>query len=331
MKKIFTIALVLTLVFSFAACNGKKGGGNTSGGRSVSGSFAGAEEAGDKLEQWARAQGWDENSYGNYIYGVWDSGVLPGCVPKEIPGVKVEQTTYKEKRHDVYSQNYHVGAMEFPNRGYEEWGVSFDCTKTQLNAFIAAMEANGFYGGQVEVSNYSPAWAWAGNGYYAYLYLNAQAADDEYDAGFASFDITQANQLPRPKSFSGTKLPDAGVVLGDYSEGVGYGWDSKTNDTVEYFWNPYTDKGTLPDDWYVWFDYFGATIAEGKAYTKNMVSQGWEIAYENEWNNEWDTFNTLCYTAQLKKGDLHAAVSVNDYGYYNMAVRFGTMSDALYY
>jgi len=351
MKKLVTIALAMVLALSLlTACGGNSNSNNTPSSGNTSGSSTSttsasstpsggltdkeiqdANDAMDQLEAWAKAQGWDDNQYGNWIYGVWDSDVLPGCVPKEIEGVKADQTTYKEKRHDTYNGDYHVGSMGFPDQKYEVWGVSFYCDDDQLDAFIGAIEAGGFFGGQTEVSEYAPTWEWIGNGYYAHLYVNAQISGEEGYNKLASFYITETRQTPRPSSFQGLKLPDVGEYLSYTPDGIGFGWDTASDNSVENFWDPYADKGTLPDQWYVWYNFFGVTVDQAKAYAQQLVSQGWTVEYENNDDYGWGETPRPAYSCQLIKNGIYAAVSVNDYSVYGIDVRFGTMAESLYY
>ena len=101
MKRILLIVIAIMLTLSLAACgggdgnqpaqggNGNSGNNNSSNGNTPIGGSTDltekelndAKDAFEMLEEWAKAQGWDENPYENWIYGVWDSEVLPACVP----------------------------------------------------------------------------------------------------------------------------------------------------------------------------------------------------------------------------------------------------------
>ena len=348
MKRLLTITLAIMLILSIAACNpkdkvqdalrdelsgnnsgnsGNSGNGGNSGnsGNSGNGNISDDElqDAMDQLEKWALAQGWDENRYGNWIYGKWDSEVLPSCVPKEIDGVKVDQTSYKEKRHDTYSGSYGIGDVSFSDGAYEEWGVSFYCTDAQLDEFIAAMEANGFYGGQIYDSEYAPEWAWLGNGYYAHMHVNPQSmGEDGYD-NFASFSITQDNHNPYPVAFMGTKLPKIGVVMYDYTEGAGMGWDGEDYELVEPIWDVFADKGQLYDNgWNLWLDYFGVKPEQAAACVQDLVAQGWTLTYEDT------TYDGEGFVYHLEKGDMVAGVEQSAY---TMSIRFADISENIWY
>lgn len=253
MKKLFALCVALLLLASISACGVKQAIddavrdalSSTGTGTGSTGQEApAADDAFSQLEEWARAQGWDENPYGNWIAGVWDSDVLPACVPNEIEGVKVDQTTYKEKRHDTLSGSYGVGRVYFGDQYYEEWGLSFYCTDAQLEAFADGMAAAGFVGGHYDYSYY-PEYQWYGNGYYAFMQVNHELlGEEEYD-NLAMFYITPDDKNPRPAAFMGTKLPDFGVVTWDYSEGTGFGYETD-EESVEISGTPSPTAGLFP-------------------------------------------------------------------------------------
>ncbi|MDR1704014.1 MAG: hypothetical protein LBS19_04955 [Clostridiales bacterium] len=206
-----------------------------------------ADEAWDMLEQMALAAGWTDSNYGASIYGVWDSEVLPGCVPNEIAGVKAEDTGHKEKRHETYSGSYSVGSMYMNSKEYEQWSLWFYCTNDQLAEFVAQMEQNGFIGG-LSSDGYYPEYEWLGNGYYAYMRVNSELfGEEEYDS-LAMFQITPQDSNPYPVAFRGTRLPAVGAVLNDYSEGAGEGWDEADDDYVYNIWNVFSDSGNTDFD-----------------------------------------------------------------------------------
>jgi hypothetical protein len=330
MKRIISIAPVLILALCLLTACGVSGGAPAQGGgNGGSGGDSGltqreiddADAALDQLEEWAKAQGWSENSYGNWIAGVWDSEVLPDCVPNEIPGVKVDQTTYKEKRHDTLSGSYGVGSLYFADSQYEAWGLMFYCTDDQLTAFTDGMQNAGFYGGMTDDYPY-PEYEWLGNGYYAHMRVNADIlGEEEYD-NLAMFDIAPADTNPRPVAFQGMKLPDFGAVKYDCREGVGYGYDGE--EEKENFYDVFADKGELPSEgWNFWLDYFGATPEQAKSYAQYMSSQGWTIEYENEEDGR--------YSCSLKKGEnLVGGVEFTEYDY-TVKVGFANMGENLWY
>ncbi|MCL2107380.1 MAG: hypothetical protein FWH26_10050 [Oscillospiraceae bacterium] len=312
MKKILALALALLLALGLFACGGTDEGGGTPAGNN-------SKDKSDTPVNLKMPEGWDENPYGWWIEGKWDSSVLPDCVPNEIAGVEVDQTTYKTKAQDTLSGSYDVGAMSFPDKGYEAWGLSFYCTDEQLAAFAAEMTGKGFLGGQTGDGSY-PEYEWAGNGYYAFMRVNNYAMHEGY-GNLAMFSITPADAHPRPKAFQGTKLPDIGMVLWDYSDGVGYGWDAQGE--VENFWNVITDKGALPaEGWGFWLEYFGTTEEQARAYVQDMTRQGWTIDYEN---------TEYGYTCQLSKDGIVAGVRDGHEGRYKLGIGFASMGEALWY
>ena len=317
MKKLLALLLTLILAFSLTAC-GSKDNGNLSQDDSSNGKSSDSNETATIT----LPSGWDSNPYTHWIDGKWDSSVLPDCVPNEIPGVKADQTTYKDKSQDTLSGNYYIGSVYFADKGYEMWGLSFHCTDDQLDAFLAEMDNNGFYGGQTDDYPY-PTYEWFGNGYYAQMHVNTAAMGQEDFNNLAMFDITPADGIKCPTAFSGTKLPDIGMPIYDYGEGIGFGYTAEFEEEVECFWDIYTDKGSLPEYWSFWVDYFGATESQVKDYVQTMVSQGWEITNEDTSNGN--------YVCSLQKDDIVAGVEVYSEGGYFFKVGFGNMGEMLWY
>jgi hypothetical protein len=347
MKKFIALLLALALIFTLAACSPKKTAEKAmedalsdairdaasgklptgSGGADPDHEYTQEEidDALEQLEKWALAQGWTESDYGNSIYGVWDSDVLPDCVPKEIPGVKTDETTYKEKHHEKsYNNEHELGRINFESKDYEEWGVDFNATKAQFDTFISELEKNGFYGGQTSDSQYNIEYSFLGNGYYAYIYL-IEVDDGEFDY-WVYFSMVKDDINPYPKSFNGTKLPTVGVVSWIEGEYFGYGWDDALDEEVEGFWDPYKDTGKLPNGgWSLWYEYYVVSEAQVKEYVKSMESQGWTIEYEDQYYEDYG------YTYHMKKGDMVASVDYELNGKYSMSVGFGSSSDYLWY
>lgn len=258
------------------------------------------------LSAWGAAdlpQGWDHNPYGAWISGKWDSAVLPACVPKELPGVKVDQTTYKAKSDKTMNDRNEVGWMNFADSNFEKWGLHFDCQQEQADAFLKAVGENGFFGGQIEENSSFAAYAWIGNGYYAYAQVRANLSSGK-DSGvdrIVSFQITPiVHKLP--KSFNGWPLPQAGAALESYDGWSLMYWDDKGDDH-EVKWDLRADKGTLPaKQWLAGFAYFGLSDAEAAAYAETLAAAGWQITYENKASGEDQ------YSCQLKKGDVWARI-----------------------
>jgi hypothetical protein len=340
MKKVVLLALALILALSLAACDGNSGnsGGNTApSGNTRSGDTnttspssrdGDIDEAISRLNEYLKSLGLEEDEYGFTQYGVWNSDLLPDCVPAAPSGViDVDRTEYKDKKHEDMmaglGAGYGVGNLSFPDKNYEEHMVMFTCTPAALAEFLDGIDANGFKGGLYEVDpNNKSRYEWVGNGYYAHMI----SYEDWDDKNIISVELVLTPTLnPFPKSFQGTPLPDFGLIM-SYEEFGGYGWEN--DDSVDNFWDKYNDKGDLPEYWNIWYEYDFVTMDEAKAYVQKMTSNGWEIAYESEeegWSGEIE------YNAQLKKGDIRAAVGAPYDGRNNMAVRFGTDFESLYY
>ena len=220
---------------------------------------------------------------------------------------------------------YGVGNLSFPDKNYEEHMVIFTCTPDALNEFLSGIETGGFSGGLYEIDpNNKSRYEWVGNGYYAHMISYADW-DDENVIN-VEFTITPTKN-PLPKSFQGTKLPDFGMVM-YYEEFGGVGWEN--DESEDDFWDIYNDKGDLPaEHWYVWFSYDFVTPDDAKGYVQSLVSQGWELIYDDE-TTTWDGESPYYY-AQLKKGEIFAAVDAPYDGRNNIAVRFGTVAELLYY
>ena len=247
-------------------------------------------------------QGWqDGRNYYHWIEKVWDSAVLPSCVPKEIPGVRVEQTIWKMPGHQTINNNNEVGRMSFADSNFEYWGLSFDCNEEQADAFVKALEENGFFGG--EIDDYPLTYAYVGNGYYAHVLVRTNylgsAAEEGYPYG-VSFSITPTvHQLP--KSFNSWPLPQVGAALEPYGQWSVQFWDDN-GDMGEAKWDLQADRGSLPaKNWSAWFDYFGVSNAEAEAYAKTLEAAGWEITYQYPEDESG-------YSARLRKGDVRARV-----------------------
>jgi|GEM_PF-1034869 len=290
------------------------------------------DSAMEQFEAWALAQGWDENPYGNYIYGVWDSDVLPSCVPKELPDVKVDQTTYKEKRHDTYSGSYGLGYASFEDMAYEEWSVTFYCQLEDTVTFNQQMVDNGFLSFYADYEYY-PIYHWYGNGYYAIMQINNQLIGGETDGydTLAMFTIVPADVNAHPKTFSGTPLPTRGMVSDCFEDGGnGSAWVEALDDYIEPYWDVWNDKCLLSepaDYWTVWYNYFGMTTEDLAAYVQNsMVSNSWVIESESE-QTHYER-GVTGYNWRLKKGDIVSIVRVEDY---RVEIGFSNMYEGLDY
>jgi hypothetical protein len=271
--------------------------------------------------------GWSCNDYYWHISGKWDSSVLPDCVPAEIEGIKTDQTFYKHKAQDVMGESFNVGKISFKDARFEEWGMQFYCTNAQLAAFVSAMDAKKFFGGKTNYSDYTPEYEWVGNGYYAHLRYNPNISGDENYDCLAFFNITK-DMPPRPKAFKGNKYPDFGWVTSDYSGGAGWGWANDKD--VNNFYDVINDKGDLPaDGWNIWVEYFGVSVAQAKTYKQTLVSAGWEVTYEQEYEDEEYGYEE--YECRFSKSGMVAGLNIGSEGAYTLSVGFGSSGDYLWY
>jgi hypothetical protein len=270
-------------------------------------------------------KGWAGHDYYFWVDKVWDSSVLPPCVPKEIPGVLVGNTTHKTKAHQSMNNSREVGNMLFADDAYESWSLNFDGKEAQAQAFLSDLEEKGFWGGKTKTTgNNQTIYEYVGNGYYTHVLVSPNFMGKEKDAGYdtnLSFRLTPAIH-PHPKSFNGWPLPQSGVVLSSLNNWEMLYWDDKGNDHP-LKWNLQTDKGELPAKaWVAWFDYFGVSNEQAAAYAKGLEAAGWKIAYQSE-----DSEGR--YSCQLSKGKDKAALLFD--GAFYFRVGFSDVEENLSY
>ena len=355
MRKIIILALALIMVLSFVACgdtavddkndksdSSKNEKNEESGNKDSDNSDEGNngdlddidwdefDDAVSQLNDYLKSLGLSEDEYGFTQYGVWNSDLLPDCVPSEPTGgvLEIDRTEYKDKNHEELLDMFDVGNIYFPDKNYERHMVMFTCTQAQLDEFVAGMTANGFEYGKPYEEWGRTSYEWLGNGYYAFL--RASESYDDEDKIFATFNITPTLGNPHPKSFNGIALPDFGLVM-SYNEVCGYGFneDDGNWEDVYDFWNVYQDKGDLPDDWYVSYDYDFVKIDEAKTYVQKLIGSGWILVYDGE--KYYDYYEKDKYYAQLEKDGIIAAIDTSYEGENVMSVRFGTYAEMLYY
>ena len=311
MKKLFVLLLALMMVFSLVACDlgntedpDKDNPGTSNNGDNSTSSILSdkdredLDDALDKLES-LMPEGWDENKYGAYIYEVWDSEFLPDCFPDAPEGVKVDQTTFKDYDHDTINGDYSVGPLTYDSyEDYREYGVGFYATADQLNAFVAAVEAKGMTGGQIEDGEWC-IYEYFGNGWYMEIFANLMHNDQEYDY-WVSVSATDC-LFELPESISGIPLPQCGFVSYDHEY---Y--------TINDFTNGYEDmdfdlsSDTLPTEYYAaWFNYYGTENQQAIDYARQMKDLGWEV--------EWETDGEDGYRCCLKKDGIYMVVNYYDY------------------
>ena len=284
MKRFFALFLAIIMALSLTACGGGKEPVETKAPSADSGSdnpilsqddLDDFEDALDKLDA-LMPEGWDENQYGAYIYEVWDSEFLPDCFPEAPEGVKVDQTTFKDYDHDTLNGDYSVGPLTYESyEDYREYGVGFYATADQLNAFVAAVEAKGMTGGQVEDGEWI-FYEFFGNGWFMEVYASLMHNDQEYDY-WVSVSATD-DLFDLPASISGIPLPQCGFVTYD-----------QENYTINDFTDGYEDvdfdlsSDTLPDEYYAaWFSYYCTVNQDAIDYAQQLKDLGWEVVWESD-------------------------------------------------
>ena len=350
MKKSLAICLALILALTLlSACSIKNnivpdeentaipGGDDTQTGSPVTdGGDDDLDDALSELEEYLKSLGVEEDEYGFTQYGVWNYDLLPDVLPKEPSAgiVEIDRTEYKGNRHEDLMVNlggsYSVGNIEFPDKNYERHMVLFTCTKDAILEFVAAMKSSGFTFGEMSEEYGQVIFEWLGNGYYVCLDAKGDWEDDGGEF-WTSIEATPNLGNPHPASFSGIPLPDFGLVI-NYNEFSGYGSYGSEDDWEDIydFWDVYNDRGDLPDNWSISYEYYLVYLSEAKAYVQKLASLGWAIEYENEGYDEWSEYDT--YYSQLTKGDLFAAVEAYEgSGSNHMTVAFATMAELLSY
>ena len=156
MKKLIVLLLAVTMIFVLSACGSEReqSDKDSQNAPDIQSDLNDLNENLEDLDDALSAlipDGWDENNYGAYIYGVWDADFLPECFPEPIEGVKVDQTTFKDYDHDTLSGSYAVGPLYYESKeDYRSYGLFFYANQDQLDAFTAAVEAKGLNGGLTE-------------------------------------------------------------------------------------------------------------------------------------------------------------------------------------
>ena len=314
MKKLCALFLAMMMVFSLAACGG---GGNDEPSASDPGSQSSSpgqltekdlEELDKALEtlEALKPEGWDENNFGAYIYDVWDEEVLPDCLPGPVDGIKVDQTFLKDYSHDVLNGDYSVGPLYYESHeDYREYGVRFYATEAQLDAYLDALRANGFSGGQV--SDRDSEW-WEFNfcnndGWFVYIFFNTNDNEDgEFDGAASVYATSDLFPLPEAIAADGIPLPQRGMTSSDYTEY--YTVFDMNYDEVDFdlSGDSLADQGEY---YAAWFSYFGTEIQDAKGYAQILAGEGWELQYESESDG--------CYYSSLKKDSIYAVVNYYDY------------------
>ena len=300
MKKILAILLAAMMLLSLAACGTNDDPSESKGTDPISqGDLNDLDDALDKLEQLI-PEGWDENKYGAYIYNEWDSDFLPDCFPTAPEGIKVDQTTFKDYKHDTMSGGYAVGPLNYEKKeDYREYGVFFYATKAQLDAFTDAVEAKGLKGGITEDGEWTY-YNYFGNGWFMEIFVRESLSEENYDY---SVSVSATDSLfDLPQSIDSIPLPQCGMTESDYNK----------NYTIQDFSDGYEDidfnlkSDKLPTESYAaWFNYHCATNQDAKDYATQLKNLGWEV--------EWETDGEDGYRCCLKKDDVYAISNYYDY------------------
>ncbi|MBE6985583.1 MAG: hypothetical protein E7434_08275 [Ruminococcaceae bacterium] len=310
MKKLFAFLIALIMLFSLAACgsddNDRSDGQNEDS--NASNNDAGSDNdiniseldaAIDTLEQLI-PEGWDENSYGAYIYNVWDSEFLPDCFPDAPEGIKVDQTTFKDYTHDTLNGDYAVGPLYYESKeDYREYGVFFYATEEQLDAFTGAVEAKGMEGGITEEGEWT-FYNYFGNGWFMEIFVREALSEDDYQY---SVSVSATDSLfELPASIDGIPLPQCGMTESDYNQYY----------TIQDFTNGYEDvdfdlsSDTLPSEYYAaWFNYYCAANQDAIDYAQQLKDLGWEV--------EWESDGEDGYRCCLHKDGIYAISNYYDY------------------
>lgn len=265
MRKLLALTLTLVLTMGLFACGNEPASGDPSAKEDAPATFS---------------DGWRRDGNGHYlIEDVWDSAVLPACVPEQMDGLTEIMTGYKSAEEEFPEEKnsygmYMVGNLQFEDANYQSWSLSFVASqRQQMNDFATAVAANGFYGGVTKEldSLGRETYEWVGNGYYAFFHVYNTTDDAGNTHLRGTFIITPIRE--RVKSFFGTALPTAGVDLFPYLV--------ESDRAMEEFWNPADDTGTLPARYLARFSYFGLTPEDAQAYVQQLTENGWTITEED--------------------------------------------------
>lgn len=314
MKKLFALLLALMMVLSLAACGGGDDDKTPSGDSDQQSENSGqltqedlddVDKALDMLEA-LKPEGWDENNYGAYIYDVWDEEFLPDCLPGPVDGVKVDQTFLKDYSHDVMNGDYSVGPLNYESyEDYREYGVRFYATEAQLDAYLDALRAGGFSGGQVSDRD-SEWWEFYfsnNDGWFVYIFFNTNDNEDgEFDGAASVHATSDVFPLPASIAADGIPLPQRGMSNNDYTK---YYTVFDTNyDEVDFDLSSdsLSDQGEY---FSAWFSYYGTEIQDAKDYAQTLAGEGWELQHESESDG--------CYYSTLLKDGIYAVVNYYDY------------------
>lgn len=325
-KGCMIVALVLTMLAISVSCGGKAEGSFSGGeSRTTPPEVVGQRISSDDTQvpkNTAKAiigdrENWNLYRFGGAAYNVWDSEVLPAFFPKEIEGVKVDQTGYKGIGDESMIDDK-VGNMRFSDSGYEEWNLSFYSTEEQFRRFLDELAANGFVGGMTD--NHPLVHEFVGNDCYLFMRVNDGITGEEGYTCLVMCSMTPLI-LELPRTFRGTLLPQVGAVLVDYATGGrAYGYDAAYDD-VEIAYDFLADKGTLPTHYHVLFEYVGTTVEDARSWFNSRLKDGWTMDYESGVDDG-------AYHAVATKGDLFMRCTYGNRSH-TLLVGFATMMELL--
>lgn len=349
MKKLFTCALALLMLFALAACGGKKepapqpkdsaapatskpaSGGEPSDSAPSSGlsqaELDEADEAWDKLMAMTYAADWkwDKEDDSGYINGTWDTEVMYDPVPAPPADINVVEMQFNGKKSTRYGgETASIGNMYIDSTEYEQIWVNFNCSIAQRDQLVQSFIDAGWLMYEDLSMNREDYWHFCyGNEYYAFLRAGDWLADDGYEIG-AYLNVLPA-YYPLPKSVADVPLPQVGVLMG---EGWIDGYDADYNMLESEDGIPLdTPANKMPTYWLYYNEsYDGVSVADIQAYRDQLVADGWEVSYE--YANTADDYDPLGYNVTLRKGDVRVVCGGN-YGY-SLSLSISN-SDDLYY
>lgn len=326
-KKIASTMMILLMTLALVSCGGKSQASSVSAGTEAGTSapqsspnkgqaMAPAETAEAKFTGQA---GWNFSRYGGWIENKWDSDMFPVSSPAMPEGTLADQTYYKGADDESMSSDQ-AGRLYFSDSRFELWQVSFFCEQEQLDALFADIESKGFAGGKI--SGYNPAYDFSGNGYYLYLETRDNYSSNDYT--YSCLMIIAKPTFPVPKTFQGTKLPQVGIILQDFTNPESYtsiAYDTEYNE-VEWIYDFIEDKGDLPYHFDIWYNYVGTTSEDAKNWAHDLVAAGWKLRYEYDDDNG--------YRAAGEKDGIFFKCSYIDYDSL-LEIGFASMMESLDY
>ena len=239
-------------------------------------------------------EGWTWQDCHGYIDKVWDSEVLPANFPREIPGVKVDQTRYFGFGCEDRWMGARVGNMYFEDWEYEQWLLEFDATDDQLAQFEQALADNGFLGEKTE-DKYQGTYVETTDGE-IYLYYTIDESDrDGYDWFiYCNMTVLESNY---PLFFEGIELPTWGLFEGEGNDYLIYAYDEEFNEIYDFEYD--FENGCFIDEAaYIYYDfnYMGvdrATYDYYIDYLRGQAREEWKEYVYNEEDNSYVAYFKL--------------------------------------